>query len=241
MLDCLDEKKLKNITQEEFDEMIEEHEGNMSLYLCGYNLSNLKIESKDLEKVLIQCCLLNNVIFKNCNLKDNNILCSKIINTSFIKCNFSNGYLCDCEFINSDLSSCYIKGCNLDKSILINTKMPNFLMICPSQGSFIGYKKVCDINNYHKKYILKLEIPRDAKRISTISLKCRCDKAKILEIQNLNGRIVKRVTKVRSIYNCHFIYELDKTVEEPNFDECRWHECVPGIHFFINRKDAKSY
>ena len=249
MLENFNEENLKTITQEEFDEMIESHEKWVKghffydrLWLLNYNLSNLKIKNKDLQRIAIFDCLLNNAIFEDCNLKYIAIKDSKIINTNFMNCNFSNGeFFGNCKFINSNLSTCNIKNTDFDDSIFNNTIMPDYPMTCPKQGSFIAYKKVCDINDYYKKYILKLEIPKDAKRSSAIGIRCRCDKAKVLEIQNLDGSIVKSVNKVRSIYSDEFVYELSKTVEESNFDECRWHECAPGIHFFMNREAAVDY
>ena len=113
-------------------------------------------------------------------------------------------------------------------------------MACPEKGSFIGYKKVCDINDRDKYYILKLEIPDDAKRNSSIDNECRCNKAKVLEIQNLDGSIAENITKAESLYT-NFIYKLGETVEEPKFDECRWHEFTLGIHFFIDKKEAIDY
>jgi hypothetical protein len=30
-------------------------------------------------------------------------------------------------------------------------------------------------------------------------------------------------------------------VTPDSFDEDRWHECAPGIHFFITRQEAVDY
>ena len=98
---------------------------------------------------------------------------------------------------------------------------------------FIGFKKASG-------YIVVLEIPEDAKRLSATGRKCRCDKAKVLEIQNIDGTKVN-VTKVKSGYDSGFVYEVGKTVSVDNFCEDRWEECSPGIHFFINRQEAVNY
>ena len=248
MLEYLDEKKLKTITQEEFDEMVNKHDkwlkGLFSynrLLLSNYNLSNLKIKDKKLAYITFYECLLNNVVFENCDLKYADIRCSKFKNINFINCNFSYGYFYKCNFINSDLSTCNIKNSHFNITLFTNTTIPDYPMTCPKQGSFIAYKKVCDINDCYKEYILKLEIPKDAKRSSAMGIKCRCDKVKVLEIQNLDGSIAKGIMKVSSIYNNDFAYELGKIVEEPKFDECRWNECTCGIHFFMNREEAVNY
>ncbi len=247
MLGNFNKKNLKTITQEEFDKLIEEHKKlthkihDNGLHLSNYNLSNIKIKNKALQYISIFSCLLNNVVFENCDLKSADIRYSKIINTSFTNCNLLEGNF-DCNFINTDLSTCDIKKCNFNDSSLDNTTMPDYPMACPEKGSFIGYKKVYNIiNDRYQWFILKLEIPEDARRNAATNNKCRCDKAKVLKIQNLDGSIAKGITKARSIYNNGFIYELGKIVEEPKFDECRWYEYTSGIHFFMNREEAVNY
>ena len=127
-----------------------------------------------------------------------------------------------------------LRGANLDGANLYGAKnIPFIPFACPDTGSFIGWKKA-------KGYIVKLEIPADAKRCSATSRKCRCDKAKVLEIQNIDGTPAN-ITKIRSDYSNYFIYEVGKTVSVDNFDNNRWNECSTGIHFFINRQEAVEY
>ena len=77
----------------------------------------------------------------------------------------------DCEDLKADLRGAYLRGAK---------NIPFIPMACPDTGAFIGYKKASG-------YILKIEILQDARRSSSNSRKCRCDKAKVLEIQNLHG------------------------------------------------------
>ena len=104
---------------------------------------------------------------------------------------------------------------------------------CPDFGMFIGYKKASD-------YIVELEIPEDAKRVSATSRKCRCDKAKVLRILHYD-RTVADVTEVASSRDSSFIYKVGEMVSVDNFDEDRWNECSTGIHFFINFQEAVNY
>ena len=62
----------------------------------------------------------------------------------------------------------------------------------------------------------------------------------MLEIQNLDGTKCDDIS-VSSSYDFKFVYTVGAIVEEPNFDENRWNECAPGIHFFINRQEAVEY
>ena len=106
-------------------------------------------------------------------------------------------------------------------------------MVCPEEDEFIGWKKASN-------KIIKLKIPKDALRSSATSRKCRCNKAKVLEIYNLDGTVAEE-REVRSDYNKDFIYTVGKTVKVKDFDTDRWNECSIGIHFFINRQEAINY
>lgn len=106
-------------------------------------------------------------------------------------------------------------------------------MACPSDGEFIGWKKV-------EGKLIKLLIPEDAKRSSATTNKCRCDKAKVLSITDVDGKNpISRLAHFA--YGHETIYEVGKTVYPDSFDEDRWNECSNGIHFFINKQDAINY
>lgn len=111
--------------------------------------------------------------------------------------------------------------------------IPFIPMTCPDTGTFVAWKKA-------NGYIVKLEIPADARRSSATGRKCRCDKAKVIEIQELDGS-PSELTEVASGYDRNFVYRVGEIAEEPKYDEDRWRECAPGIHFFINRQEAVDY
>lgn len=142
----------------------------------------------------------------------------------------------DCENwedMKADLSYADLRGANLRDA----KNLPYIPMVCPEEGDFIGWKKA-EITE--KKVIVKLSIPASAKRSSATSRKCRCNKAKVLEIYNLDGTIAKE-RECRSSIDEEFIYEVGKTVEVDDFNDDRWNECSRGIHFFINRQEAINY
>ena len=125
------------------------------------------------------------------------------------------------------------EGANLKGAYLKVAKdIPYIPLNCPSEGSFIGWKKVCG-------NLIKLEIPEDAKRLSSVSMKCRCDKARVLSVWNMI--LEEEVSEVvNSEYN-HTLYKVGEMVYPDSFDEDRWNECSHGIHFFINKQDAIDY
>lgn len=114
-------------------------------------------------------------------------------------------------------------------------------MACPEQGAFIGYKvglTFSGITVNSVPCLITLAVPEDAKRSSAYGNKCRCNKAKVLCITTFGG--LRRNVAV-SLYDCNFIYKINEVVSVPDFDENRWHECAPGIHFFMSEKEALDY
>ena len=141
--------------------------------------------------------------------------------------------LCGANLSDADLRGADLRGAkNTDKTAW-DAYTAFYPLQCPETGSFIGYKKAAD-------KIVMLEICADAKRSSATSRKCRCSKAKVLAITNLDGS-ESGLSEIESDYDEDFIYCIGETVEVPDFDENRWNECTAGIHFFITREEAVKY
>lgn len=143
------------------------------------------------------------------------------------------------NFSNANFENANVYRADFSGAILKNVR--NFNTNCPKEGEFIGYKKcfVGDSKNL-RRVIVKLKILSDSQRSSSTTKKCRCDKALVLEIQNLNGSISKYKT-AKSFYNINFKYKVGEIVKVKDFDDRFWIECAPGIHFFMNREDAVKY
>ena len=139
----------------------------------------------------------------------------------------------------ADLGGAYLRGADLGGADLRGAylggakNIPYYPMACPSHGAFVGWKKV-------GKYIIKLQIPEDAKRCSSTGIKCRCDKAIVLEITHKDtGENIQEIEN--NAYSPAISYKVGETVFPDSFDENRWNECSHGIHFFINKQDAIDY
>lgn len=132
----------------------------------------------------------------------------------------------------ADLNGAYLFGADLSGADLSGAKI-NYPIVCPEEGSFIGFKK-CD------DYIVKLQILEDSLRSSATSKKCRCSKAKVLSITELDGSECD-IKSINSNYDKTFVYSIGEIVSVENFDKNRWNECAPGIHFFITRQEAVEY
>ena len=134
----------------------------------------------------------------------------------------------------ADLNEADITGANINWANLNGAKnIPYIPLSCPSEGAFVAWKKV------EGKYLVKLQIPEDARRSSATTRKCRCDKAFALDITSLDG--TEHYNEVTNNNYSETIYKVGEFVYPDSFDENRWNECSHGIHFFINKKDAINY
>ena len=142
------------------------------------------------------------------------------------------------DLIWADLTGADLRGANLSGTYLSEANLTeaklDWPLVCPEKGSFIGYKK-CRYN-----IIVKLEIPEDALRSSATSRKCRCSKARVLSITNLDGSDVN-VEYAVSKKDSGFLYKVGEVASVNDFDTNRWNECSTGIHFFMTREEAASY
>lgn len=135
----------------------------------------------------------------------------------------------------ADLWGANLREANLWGADLRGAKNIQMPLACPEQGEFIGWKKGKGVDGMPA--IIKLKILEDAQRTSATGSKCRCDKALVLGIETKEGE----VEEARSIYDASFVYRTGEMVSVPNFDQNRWNECAPGIHFYINRQAAVEY
>ena len=189
--------------------------------LRGANLYHTDLSGADLSEVDLFGANLHGVNLYGANLKGADL--------SYADLRYA--YL-----IRADLFLANLKGADLtwaDLSGAKNVPDIDFPMACPEEGSFVAWKKVAG------RYVIKLEIPEDAKRSSATSKKCRCDKAKVLEIIDLETG-----EKIDEVVNTNYApctYKVGEMAYPDSFDDDRWNECSHGIHFFINREDAEDY
>ena len=183
-------------------------------YLHGANLSGANLSGAD----------LHGADLHGGNLSGANLSGANLHYADLSGANLSGAYLRDAYLHGADLSGADLSGAK---------EVPYIPMVCPEEGVFNGWKKAGD-------KIVKLRIPEDALRSSATTRKCRCNKAEVVEIYNIDGTIANERI-VNSSYDSSFTYEVGETVEVQDFDTNRWNECTRGIHFFINRQEAINY
>lgn len=251
---------MKEISQEELDNLLDDHElwlknpsnNKNRLILKNYDLSFLEIKNRDLSKALFDKCNMFDMKIQNCDLSYTGLYNNKMNGIMFYVCNlnetkiysndlfeglFINCTLTNVKLTNTNLSRVGIKDCKLD-NIIANPFTSFYNLQCPEEGSFIGFKKAY-INT--TPVIVKLQITEDSLRSSSTSRKCRCSKAKVLSISYLDGTECPEGTIACSQHDNDFVYKVGEILEIKDFNKDRWKECATGIHFFITREEAVNY
>ena len=204
--------------------------------LWNANLRYVNLSDADLRNTDLSDTDLSGANLRNANLRNTNLRNANLRNT-----NLRNANLEGADLWNADLRCADLRGVNLGgadlrgvdlRGIKTNIYTIGYSLACPEKGSFIAYKKA-------NGCIIKLLILEDSKRSSATTVKCRCDKAKVLDIENIKTGL--KVIEVRSNYDSKFIYRVGEIVSVDNFDDDRWNECAPGIHFFMNKESAINY
>ena len=212
-------------------------------YLNGANLSQATLCGADLSDATLRWANLSGA-----DLRDVNLIWADLSLANLCRADLCRANLRGADLIRADLSEADLIGANLSGACLIGADLSlaklygaglykaklDWPLACPEKGSFVGYKKCRD------NLIVELEIPEDALRSSAITRKCRCSKAKVLSITDLDGSEVN-VEYAVSKKDSGFFYKVGDVVSVNDFDTNRWKECSTGIHFFMTREEAVEY
>ena len=209
--------------------------------LCGADLCDADLCGADLCGADLYGANLRDANLRDANLRDADLRGANLCGADLCDANLRDANLCGADLRGADLRGADLCGADLCGANLCGADLrganlrdaKGCYLSCPTEGSFIGWKKASG-------HIVKLRIPEDARRSSATGHKCRCDKAYVMEIQNMDGTKATEDT-VRADHDKNFVYTVGATVEVPDFDDNRWSECAPGIHFFIDRRAAVEY
>ena len=218
---CEDNSKKKTVEEAVKNNISLQGADLLASVLYGAKLRYADLRGADLRKADLYNADLSGADLRSADLSGSDLRVANLRGA-----NLSDANLCGANLCGANLYNAYMYN------VKANHATAMFFPQCPD-GEFIGYKKA-------GRKIVKLLIPADAKRSSATTLKCRCSKAKVLEIQEIDGS-PSEVKEVRSKFDNDFIYRVGETVSVDDFDDNRWNECSTGIHFFISRDAAVSY
>ena len=230
--------EIKNI----YGDVIFKHEAeNNSITLtvetavsCDVSLANANLAGACLAVACLAVADLEGADLEGANLEDADISWANLIGANLEDANIKDANLKGAILIGANLKGANLERVIIDMAYLVGAKnIPFIPLACPSEGAFTAWKQV------EEKYLVKLQIPEDARRSSATTRKCRCDKALVLDITSLDGE--EHYDEVTNNNYSETIYKVGEMVYPDSFDENRWNECSNGIHFFVNKEDAINY
>ena len=217
--------------------------------LANANLANANLRGANLRGANLRCANLKCAELTGANLSDADLREANFSMANLYRTNLDDADLADADLTDADLYRANLTRANLSDADLYNTNLervildmaylvgakniPYIPLACPSEGAFTAWKKV---DGY---FLVKLQIPEDARRLSATTRKCRCDKAMVLDITSLDGN--EHYDEVVNYNYTTTVYKVGEKVYPDSFDENRWNECSNGIHFFINKEEAINY
>ena len=202
-------------------------------YLRGANLREANLHNANLLKADLYGAYLRGANLHCANLHCANLNCANLREANLHGAQLNGANLLDADLHCADLHRADLRGAK---------NIPFIAYSCPSSGSFVGWKKISRYKeNYKEEFLVKLLIPEDARRCSATTDKCRCNKAKVLEIRNIETDECVNVITNTNIRNAPCTYKVGEMVYPDSFDEDRWNECSHGIHFFTDKQLAIDY
>ena len=193
------------------------------------------------------CFGLRERVFVNCVFKNIGFLSDFVIRCTFKNCIFED-IIFDDEWLDKKLynnifENCMFFECRINKtreSVVMDAIPESTNMRCPRYDKIIGYK-IINSYDYSGVLLATLEIPAGVKRSSAIGNKCRCEYAKVLSIIDENGNKYDIGKSAITRIGNQLTYKVGEYVYADSFDENRFNECAPGIHFFMTPEEAWDY
>ena len=142
------------------------------------------------------------------------------------RANLRSAYLHGADLQGTDLQRAHLQGADLQGAKGIELTIARTRVV-PPEGEVICWKKC--MNNV----IVKLLVPKEAKRSNAFGRKCRADFVQVLEVIGADFGI--------SCWNNAVEYHVGETVKCDVWNENYQVECGGGIHFYITREEAEAH
>lgn len=250
---------MKIFTKEEFEKILENHMHWLHQDCNGWGYMRANLDDTDLRGVDLIGVNLSGAYLRGANLYGTELCMANLSGATLCNADLRDADLRGVDLSGADLSGTNLYKADLRRANLYNTNLyeanlyranlyearnvPFIPMVCPETGSFTAWKKVLTLKGENLdsvvEALIELEIPTDAKRSSATARKCRCNKAFVKSIISIDGS--ESFENAFSSYDNTFIYRVGEMVCVDNFEEDRFKECAPGIHFFISRQKAVNY
>jgi len=188
------------------------------------SLANLK--GANLKGANLYGAYLKGANLEGANLYGANLYGANLNGANLKGANLEGAYLNGANLKGANLEGANLQGANLNGAYNLPPLAAAQTVIAP-EGDLIVWKKC------QGGILVKLLIPRDAKRSNATGRKCRADFADVLEIIGADVGI--------SQHDANVVYRVGQRVTCHKWGENRWEECAGGIHFFLTREEAEAY
>jgi len=193
--------------------------------LRGANLRGADLRDADLRGANLRGANL-----RGANLRDADLSGADLRGANLSDADLRDAGLRGANLRDADLSGADLRGADLRGADIENAQW-NYTTVgihAAPEGELIGWGK-------KSNEIVKMLIPRDARRSCATTRKFRAERIITLEIEGGLNRI-EHSTEYGTV-----VYEVGKETLPDKFDDNRWNECSNGIHFFLTREEAERW
>ena len=210
-------RRMRKITQVELDEIIDEHQ-KWTRGLSGQraNLSNCDISGLDMSYANLADGIFVNVNMSSVDLTCTTLNDAKMSGAILKEANLSFANLFFTDLSRADLSGAILRGAFFYRSVLTSCKFKDNKSLQDAIFKDVDLSKICS-----NVLPLPMACPDTGAFIGWKKCRDRCG----------NPVIVKLLIPE----------DAKETIQVDNFEENRFVECAPGIHFFINKQEAIEY
>lgn len=214
------------------------------------NLVGAEFEDLDLSGLDFTSVNLEAASFTRCNLTNTDFSNSILDHVAFYESQLAGMKLVNCmargtSYRYQDMTGIDLRGANIYAAVLEdainqdkvitdeNTKW--YKMRCPELGeAFVCWKCCTDLR------VVQMLVPKDAKRCQSTMETGRAERVKVLSIKSIDE--TQSFDWAQSTVDPEFYYETGKWLTPANgFQEDRWKDSSPGIHFFMEREQCVAY
>ena len=189
--------------------------------LSGADLSGANLSRAGLSWANLSWANLSRAYLSGANLYGAGLSGANLSGADLSRADLSGANLSGADLSRADLSRADLSRAKNHELSIAKTR------ILP-EGDIIGYKKTLE-------GVVKILIPKDAKRSHAFGRKCRAEYAIVLELPD-------SLEVCHSSYENSFEYRKGVTIKPTeSFNEDWTEECSSGIHFFITKIEAEEY
>lgn len=233
---------MKRMLKEELIKTLKERRPGLELDLRGICIRDADLSGIDLHNVNLEKSELVHVCLDGANLawskakracfQDSSMKGVVLQGADLREADFRKASLAGADFCGANLYGAMFYQADLS-GITVDGKTAFFYMCCPQEGAFVAWKVCFD------RRIVRLLIPADALRVSGTTREVRCDKARVLSIQSVDG--TEEYREAYSYVDENFVYRTGEMVYADNFNPNRFVESGGGIHVWMSRDEAVAY